>query len=221
MNGTPTVYVVEDDAQARRALGACIGTRGHKSEFFATAESFLAAYDPSSSGCLVLDLSLPGKSGLELQEKLAADGHTIPIIFITGHGCIQDSVRAIKAGAVDFLEKPYSAEVLLGRIDEALARDMRDRDEHDDRKSIQARFARLTGRERQIAAMLVESLGNTCARKIAADLGISGRTVEFYRFQAMRKLDIHGVPELIEVWRRGHLDSWTQTHAKQDELGQT
>ena len=192
-NKQPTVYILDDDASIREALALLIEAAGYKATSFTDAQSFLSAYG-NQPGCLVLDLTLPGFSGLELQQALAEKGYSIPIIFLTGQGSIPKSVQAIKAGAVDFLEKPVDHATLLKRIREALAIDAKQREESAWLTTLQQRFAQLTPRERQIIALVV---GGNTSKEIARLLGISHRTVEVYRARIMSKLQADSVPELV------------------------
>lgn len=197
-----TIFIVDDDADVRRALGLVAEAAGYAVQAFASAEDFLEVYDGTKHGCLVLDLRLTGMSGLELQHALADKGLHVPIIFVSGHGQICDSVRALKAGAVDFLEKPYSAEVLLSRIDVALREDERNRLQLEEQFAVRQLVAKLTPREREVVELLVNSLGRLSSRQIAIDLGISVRTVEHHRGSAMTKLKVATVSELLVLWGR-------------------
>lgn len=197
MKQQPVVCVVDDDADVRRALRSSIETRGHVVECFASAENFLESYDELRAGCLVLDLQMQGMNGLELQALLAAANVNLPIIFISGKAGVAHSVDAMKAGAVDFLEKPYRAEVLLDRIDDALAqrgrRDLEDAVRRRTRKCLK----RLTPRERQVLSLLVESTGSLSSKQIAQQLEISPRTVEHYRANLMSKMQAESLTELV------------------------
>ena len=192
-NEHPTVYILDDDADLREALALLIEAAGYKAASFADAQSFLSTY-ANQPGCLVLDLTMPGCSGLELQQALADKSYSIPIIFLTGQGSIPHSVQAIKAGAVDFLEKPVDYTILLQRISEALALDARQREESIWLLTLQQRFEQLTPREQEILILVVN--GNT-SKEIARILGISHRTVEVYRTRIMTKLQADSVPELV------------------------
>jgi FixJ family two-component response regulator len=191
---TPTVFVVDDDAAVRDSLTALIESDGLPVETFASAEDFLAAYRPGRPGCLLLDLLMPGMGGLELQRLLAARGIELPIIFLTGHGSVRDSVRALRGGAVDFLEKPPDPGTVLAEVREALARDAAARAEGERRAEVRRRLGRLTGREREVMRRMVA--GRSC-KEIARDLGISPRTVEIHRARVLAKLEASSVPDLI------------------------
>ena len=185
------VSVVDDDPAVRDSIAMLVRTEGLTVRTFDSARSFLAAWDRCEPGCLVVDLRLPGPSGLDLQQRLAAEGDAPPIIFLTGYGTVPAAVRALKAGAIDFLEKPFDPATLLVRIHEALARDRA-------RRSHVRRLDALTRREREILEQVKE--GNT-NKVIAANLGISVRTVELHRARGMRKIGIRSVAELVQLMR--------------------
>lgn len=185
------VSVVDDDPAVRDSIAMLVRTEGLAVRTFDSARSFLATWDPCEPGCLVVDLRLPGLSGLDLQQRLAAEGDAPPIIFLTGYGTVPAAVRALKAGAIDFLEKPFDPAALLARIHEALARDRV-------RRSHTRRFDVLTRREREILEQVKE--GNT-NKVIAANLGISVRTVELHRARGMRKIGIRSVAKLVQLMR--------------------
>jgi RNA polymerase sigma factor (sigma-70 family) len=196
METDPTVFVVDDDAAVRESLQWLIKTAGLNVECYGTAQEFLDAYDQARPGCLVLDVRMPGLSGLDLQEQLGASGMNLPIIIITGHGEVPLAVRAMKGGAIDFLEKPFSDQLLLDRIREAIARDEQDRQEQARRARAAERLALLTPREREVMAMVVDGKAN---KQIAASLQISQKTVEAHRAQVMRKMEAGSVAELVRL----------------------
>jgi len=185
------VSVVDDDPAVRDSISMLIRTEGLAVRTFDSARSFLAAWDRRTPGCLVVDLRLPGLSGFDLQQQLAAEDDAPPIIFLTGYGSVPAAVRALKAGAIDFLEKPFDPTTLLARIHEALARDRV-------RRSRIRRLDALTRREREILEQVKE--GNT-NKVIAANLGISVRTVELHRARGMRKIGVRSVAELVQFMR--------------------
>jgi len=191
------VFVVDDDSGVRRSLQALGRAHGLTVETHASAQAFLAAYDPDRPGCLLLDVRLAGRNGLDIQDELRRRGHALPIIVMTGHGDVPTSVRAFRAGALDFLEKPVPPRALLRRIREALEIDGESRRAGLERESAARRFGRLTPRERQVASHLVE--GKT-SKQIAQSLGISTRTAEGHRRRALEKMDVHSVVQLA-----GHL----------------
>ncbi|MDX1486814.1 MAG: response regulator, partial [Acidiferrobacterales bacterium] len=186
----PTIFVVDDEADIRDSLRLLMRSVGLKTETFASAQEFLGAYDPSRPGCLILDVRMPGMSGPELQEKLRKNEINIPIIIITGHGDVPTAVRTMKAGAIDVIEKPFSDQLLLDRVQQALERDATDRKERAERERIAARLARLTPREREVMEGIVDGKLN---KVIAADLGLSTRTVEIHRSRIMEKMQVRSV----------------------------
>ena len=198
----PIVFIVDDDQAVSDSLRLLLQKSRYPVESFASAEAFLDGYDPAQPGCLVTDLRMPGMSGLELQQALFARGVTLPVIFITGHGDIPASVQAIKAGAVDFLEKPFQKGALLARIDEALALDAAARAQAAELDELRARFGRLTSREREVMLLVVAGSSTTSNRQIAARLGISRRTVDNYRAWLMEKMQARSLPELVEMAKR-------------------
>jgi len=193
---TGTVFVVDDDAAVRDALVQLLEADGLRAKACASAEAFLAACRPGRAGCVVLDVRLPGISGLELQRALAARGIRLPIIFLTGHGDVATSVRALKAGALDFLEKPVQGEELLAHVRNALQLNARDQREQADKTAAQARLARLTPREREVMPMVLAGHPN---KEIARRLGISHRTVEIHRTRVLQKMGAATPLELAAV----------------------
>jgi FixJ family two-component response regulator len=193
-----TVFVVDDDQAVANSLKALIESVHLRTAVFPTAQAFLERYDPREPGCLVLDLRMPGMSGLQLQETLAAQGIVIPIIFITGHGDVKMAVRALKAGAVDFLEKPFHDQDLLDRIQQALLRDQQWRRGAETRAVVQKRIDTLTPREREVMDLLAQGKPT---KAIAAALNLSGKTVEFHRAKVMEKMQTRSSIELIALLR--------------------
>ena len=193
---TPTVFLVDDDAAVRDALGVLFRTEGLTVSAYASAESFLATCPLDVCGCLVLDLHMPGMGGIELQKALSEQNILLPVIFLTGHGDIPMSVRALKAGAVDFLEKPANPDVLLARVRDALAQDLRRRTISAEQAALDALYDRLTVREREILAQVAD--GKT-SKEIARSLGISPRTVEVHRSHIMGKLGADSLADLIRI----------------------
>jgi FixJ family two-component response regulator len=190
----PTVFIVDDDAGVRDSLAMLLELKGFRTRTFAAAEAFLAEYRPEWPGCLVLDLRMPGMTGLELQADLARRGSTLPVIVITAHGDVATTRSALKGGAVDFIEKPIDDEVLVAAIAAALDRDARERERAQAAAGAAERLARLTGREREVLALVAEGRHN---REIAVALGISPRTVEVYKARMMEKLQVRRVPDLV------------------------
>jgi RNA polymerase sigma factor (sigma-70 family) len=194
MESEPVVFIVDDDASVRKGLERLVRSVGLRGKTFASAPEFLQCAASDGPSCLVLDVRMPGVSGLALQETLAAAGQGIPIIFITGHGDIAMSVRAMKAGAVDFLPKPFNDQELLEAIQAALARDRQAREGRAARQAIQERAARLTPREREVLGLVVAGLLN---KQIAAELGMSEKTVKAHRAQVMQKMRVSSVAQLV------------------------
>lgn len=196
MRSAATVFVVDDDPPARKALALSLVKRGFEVTAFASAEEFLEAYG-GEPGCLVLDQRLTGASGLELQQALLEKEIQIPIIFVSGYGDIPTSVRAIKSGAIDFLEKPVRQELLLERIEEALSADAQHREKQEKKREICARFNKLTNRERDVMKLLVAESADTSSKYIASQLGISSRTVESYRARIIEKMQAKSISDLV------------------------
>ncbi len=196
MNAEPTVFVVDDDAAVRDSLSWMIEAAGLNVETFASAEDFLASYDPLRPGCLVLDMRMPGMSGIALQKQLASRNIDIAIIFITAHASVPTAVHAMRAGAIDFLTKPFSEDVLIDRItqciEEARKRQVRNAAQAD----LAARFALLTPREKEILHDVVAGKPN---KVIAAERAISQKTVEAHRARMMQKLRARSLPDLMRM----------------------
>ena len=193
---TPTVFVVDDDEPVRDAIGLLLDSVDISFESYATAQGFLDAYTPQRIGCLVLDIRMPGMSGLELQDLLRARNAPIPIIFITGHGDIPMAVEAMKKGAVDFIRKPFRDQELLDRIHEALNVDADHRQQFADLESIRTRVAKLTPREMEVYERVAEGQAN---KVVAIDLNISERTVEIHRSQVMQKTEARTLADLVKM----------------------
>lgn len=191
-----TVYVVDDNGGVRRALRALLESAGLTAETFASAEEFLAAYPPGAPGCLVLDVRLRHGSGLDLQDELRRRRAALPIIVLTGYGDVQTSVRALKAGAFDFLQKPAPPALLLERIGAALAADRQARAAESDRASVGERLARLTPREREAMDLLI---GGRTSKQIAMAMHVSVRTAEGHRRMVLRKLDVSSAAQLVRA----------------------
>jgi len=191
----PTAYVVDDDESIRTLWRWLMESNGVAVRTFATATEFIESYRSGDAGCLVLDLKLPGMSGLELQEYLNSKGIEIPIVFVTGHGDVPAAVSALKGGAVDFIEKPFSHREVLSIIENALQRDAENREKRARRSRIAGRLAMLTEREREVLQRVIEGKPN---KIIAADLDISMKTVEFHRAKVMEKMGVTSVAELVQ-----------------------
>jgi FixJ family two-component response regulator len=191
-----TVFVIDDDGPMRVALMNLIRSVGLRAELFASAQEFLRSKLPDGPRCLILDVRLPGLSGLDLQRRTTEAGMEIPIIFLTGYGDIPMTVRAMKAGAVEFLTKPFRDQDLLDAIEQALERDRQARDQRAAVERLRSRFASLTPREREVMAKVVAGLLN---KQIAAELGSSETTVKIQRHQVMEKMGAGSLPELVRM----------------------
>lgn len=190
------VFVVDDDAAVCDSLRFLIESVGLQVRTFSSADEFLAAYTPDQPGCLVLDIRMPGMSGLELQEQLAKRGYTLPVIIITAHGDVPSAVRAMHAGAVDFMSKPFNDQSLLDRVHQALAKDAQTRRDAAVRAAIAAKVALLTPREREVMDLVVSGMSN---KGIAAQLQLSAKTVETHRARVMEKMEAGSVAELVRM----------------------
>ena len=190
------VFVIDDDPSMRAALEDLVSTVGLEVRAFAAPQEFLRSKRPDAPGCLVLDVRLPGMSGLAFQQALAKEGLALPVIFITGHGDIPMSVRAMKAGAVEFLSKPFHDQDLLDAIHAAIERDRKRRREAIGLADLRERFATLTERERQIMTLVVIGRPN---KQIAAELTLSEMTVKVHRGQVMRKMHARSLPDLVRM----------------------
>jgi len=190
----PVVHLVDDDLQVRKALARLLRQHGWSCVTHESAEAYLAQRDAALPGCLVLDVNLPGLDGLALQRELLASGPALPIVFLTGHGDIPMSVRAVKAGAVDFLTKPVPAETLLAAVQAAVTQDEQARQVLSARAALRERFDSLTPREREVLQGLAAGRLN---KQIATDLGIVEQTVKFHRAHIMQRMQAHTVAELM------------------------
>ena len=191
-----TVFVVDDDEAVRASLKLLLKTLGLPAQTYASAQEFLATFDARRGGCLVLDIRMPGMSGLDLQGELNTRGAILPIIFITGHGDVPMAVEAMQRGAMDFLQKPFRDQDLLDRITEALAKDRAGRELLGNRERIRARVASLTPREREVMALVTQGKAN---KVIAADLDLSQRTVEIHRAHVMEKMGANSLAHLVRM----------------------
>jgi FixJ family two-component response regulator len=193
---TPMVFVVDDQQAVRDSLRWLLESIGIPVRDYPTAEAFLRDYEPAQPGCLILDVRMPGMSGLDLQEELARRGIELPTIVITAHAEVPMAVRAVKAGAVDFIQKPFSHELLLDRVKHALELDAQEREIRHRRDEARRRLAALTPREREVIVMVAEGRAN---KAIAAALGVAIKTVEVHRGRAMEKMQAENLAELIRI----------------------
>lgn len=196
MGAGASVFVVDDDASVRKSLTRLIEAAGYAVEAFGSARDFLKATPTRGPCCLVLDVRMPGLTGLELQSTLAQAVHRIPVVFITGHGDIAMGVKAMKAGAIDFLTKPFTSEDLLDAIRRAVDRDTRDLGHKARADSIHARVETLTPRERQVFALVVTGMLN---KQVAAQLGVVEKTVKVHRARVMEKMRAGSIAELVRL----------------------
>ena len=191
-----TVYVVDDDDGMRRALTLLLNTVGYKTAAFPGPKEFLEKFNPDVAGCLVLDIRMPGMSGLELQQHLNRMGSMLPVIFITGHGDVPMAVQAMKEGAFEFVQKPFRDQDLLDRVNHALEQDKENRSTLARRADVLHRFETLTPREQQVMGFVVDGAAN---KVIAIDLGLSERTVEIHRAKVMEKMGARSVAHLVKL----------------------
>lgn len=201
--GQQTVYVVDDDSSIRELLAWLMKRNGLNCETFAEPRSFLASYRPDSPACLILDLNMPGMTGLELQRALREQGAEMPVIFLSGRADVPRAVAAVKGGAVDFVEKPFDYKRIVELVRDSLARDMQGRTLRDKRRLVAGRIAQLTEREHEVMERVVAGQMN---REIAEELAISVKTVEAHRAHIMEKLCVGSVAELVQAvieWRAG------------------
>jgi len=192
----PTVFIVDDEAEVRDALKLLMDSVGLAAETFASAQEYLDQFDAHRFGCLVLDIRMPGMSGLELQERLSKEPLHPPMVIITGHGDVPMAVRALQAGAVDFIEKPFRDQVLLDSVHRAITRDAEQRGEASRLADIEARLQRLTPREREVLDLIMTGMRN---KVIAVELGVSQSTVEAHRSKVMEKMEAKTLSDLMRM----------------------
>jgi FixJ family two-component response regulator len=192
----PTVFVVDDDSGVRSSIRVLLKSVGIGTTTFASAQEFLAAHHADQPGCLVLDIRMPGMSGMELQLELNRRGAVLPVVFITGHGDVPMAVEAMQQGAFDFLQKPFRDQDLIDRVQRALQRDAEHRAALRETASIELRLQSLTSREREVLEMLAQGKQN---KSMAAELGLSQRTVEIHRAHVMEKMQARSVAQLVRM----------------------
>ena len=196
-NGRPvTVYIVDDDAAVRDSLCLLLKSLGLAALPYGSAAEFLAGYDPEQPGCVVLDVRMPGMSGLELQHELNRRGTIIPVIFVTGHGDVPMAVEAMRHGAFEFLQKPFREQDLIDCVQRAIARDSRNRAQLGEKEQIRAHLKTLTSREAEVLRLVVQGKAN---KVVAGDLGISQRTVEVHRANLMEKMRASSLAQLVKM----------------------
>ncbi len=212
LNHHPTVFIVDDDPAVRDSLRWLLESMRLKVITFESAEEFLQFYTMHMVGCLILDVRMPGMSGLQLQQFLTKQKYSLPIIFITGHGDIPMAVRAMQAGAMFFLEKPFEDQILLDYVNEALALDKDNQHARIRLTMIQARIANLTDREREVMNLVTQNYSN---KEIAEKLGVSIKTVEFHRSHMMEKMHAHSLIDLVSMVREAASAEATDNLAQQ------
>jgi FixJ family two-component response regulator len=193
------VHVVDDDASWRKSVARLLSAAGYRVELYASAENFLQTADTGAPGCILLDMRMPGLTGLQLQQRVAEMRHALPIVFLSGHGDIPTSVLAIKAGAEDFLTKPVAAEVLLGAVERAIARDREERARRGQFDALHFRVSTLTPTERKVFDLVVRGRLN---KQIAAELGTAERTIKWHRHNIMQKLQLGSLAEMVSLAER-------------------
>lgn len=201
ISAVPTVFLIDDDPDIRSSLARSLRFRGYLVETFVSAIEFLDTYNKNRPGCLILDQGMPGMSGLDLQEYLRGHGFSLPIIFITGHGGVKESVQAMKAGAVDFLEKPFRQSELIERVREALAEAQTARADCGKDVAFRKRMDRLTPREKEVVNHMLSHPSEVSSKEIARHLNISPRTVDNHRARILEKLEVNSVVELVHIAR--------------------
>jgi RNA polymerase sigma factor (sigma-70 family) len=204
MDGNATVFVIDDESSVRKAVARLLTSAGYCAEIFGSAEEFLQRPHYEGPGCLVLDVKMPGQSGLELQDALAKAGYRLPIIFVSGRSDIPISVKAMKAGAMDFLTKPFQGETLLEAVHLSLAKDREARASRAQTQDIEQRLQALTTREREVLLLVVAGRLN---KQVAYELGISEKTVKVHRARVMEKMRADSVAELVHLTEKAGISA--------------
>ena len=194
MKSDPTVFIVDDDLDFRRSTQWLLKRSGLRAETFSSAEEFLKDCDPATPGCVLLDVRMPGMSGLELQQRMAAENWCSPVIIVSGHADVPMAVRAMEAGAAGFVEKPFSRQVLLDHVRHALQQDAEARRQRSLRAEVEASFATLTAREREVMELIV---GGRTTKEISRLLGASAKTIEIHRARVMKKMGVESIARLV------------------------
>lgn len=195
----PTVFLVDDEQEVRATLSRALEMRGFSVKACASAEAFLDTYSSDTPGCLVLDYGMPGMNGLELQKEMTRQGISLPIVFISGHGGVPESVQAMKGGALDFIQKPFRQSALVDAIEKAFERDAATRAKFAQEFQTKTKFDRLTAREKEIADFILANPSTTSSKHIGRELDISPRTVDHHRARILEKLEVTSVAELITL----------------------
>ena len=209
----PTVFFVDDDEAVRESMRWLVESVGLKIETFSSGQDFLDSYRPEQPGCLITDMRMPSMGGLELQERLRRRGSTLPVIIVTAFGDVQTAVRAMKRGAVDFLQKPYNNDQMLELIQRSIAKDQEERRRRSSRQSIEEGLQRLTPREREVLQLVVSGHSN---KEIARELGIVPKTVEAHRAQVMDKMMVRSLADLVRRFSEYELGA-SNSEGKPDE----
>ena len=192
----PTVFIVDDDEAVRDSLALLMASVGLAVEVYDSAAAFLDGHDPAQPGCLILDVRMPGMSGIDLQDRLVTMHSILPVIFITGHGDVPMAVHAMRSGAVDFIQKPFGEQAILDRVQQAVRQDSRNRELLDRQEELRRRLEALTPRERQVMDLVVAGKAN---KVIADELDVSERTVEIHRARVMHKTGAESLPHLVRI----------------------
>jgi FixJ family two-component response regulator len=204
MDSRATVFVIDDDASVRKSLSRLLRSLGFEVEIFASAEHFLAREAYQGVGCIVLDVSMPGLSGIDLQERLGKADYNLPVVFLTGHGTVPASAKAFKAGAVDFLEKPIEEKDLLEAVSRGIEKHRHLRQEHDELKRLRALLDTLTSREREVFRLVVSGMLN---KQVAFDLGITEKTIKVHRAHVMEKMGAESLADLVRFAEKLRIQS--------------